>query len=73
MSRWFSSIARSKEATLSCAGLAFMKISVEAAHTITRRSQPFSALNRRMSSRSCSASSRLFAPVFTFEPSSFFT
>ena len=73
MSGWSSSMARSKAAGLSCTGLGFMKISVEAAHTITRRSQPFSALNRRMSRRSCSARSRLLAPVLTFEPSSFFT
>ena len=47
-----------------------MKISVEAHHTITSRSQPCLALKSRMSLRSASASSRLLFPVLTFVPSS---
>ena len=69
----FSCIAFSNEANVSCARPGRIKISVEPHHTITRRSAPLSVLKRRMSSRICSASSRLFLPLFTFVPSNFFT
>ncbi len=68
-----ASMAASKAARLSWAGPVSRKISVEPHHTITSRSHPFSSRNRRMSARSCSPSSRLFAPRFTFGPSSRFT
>ena len=45
-----------------------MKISVDAHHTITRRSHLFFALKSRMSWRSCSARSRLVLPFLTFVP-----
>ncbi len=46
----------------------FMKTSVLPHQTITTRSQPLSALNLRMSARSCSARSFLFLPFFTLGP-----
>ncbi len=48
-------------------------VSVEPHQTITARDAPESAIRRRMSSRSCSARSRLFAARLTLGPSSRFT
>ena len=52
-----------------CASDSVMKTSVLPHQIITSRSRPFSCLKRRMSARSCSASSILLAPFLTFGPS----
>ena len=65
----FASSASSKAASDWWTAPGLMKISVEPHQTITRRSQPFSALKRRMSSRSASAHSRLEVPGLTLVPS----
>ncbi len=65
-----ASIAFSNAASVWWAGPGAMKISVEAHHTITSRSQPCLALKSRMSFRSASARSFLVRPVLTFFPSS---
>ncbi len=57
-----ASIAFSKLSSVWCAGPGTMKISVEAHHTITHRATPCFFLKSRMSSRSCSARSRLVFP-----------
>ena len=59
--------------TVRCASLTGVNVSVLAAHSITSRAQPFSALNRAMSSISWRARSYLVAPVLTFGPSSSLT
>ena len=66
----FDASACSKAGIVWCAGPSSRKISVLPHQIITSRSSPCSALNARMSSRTCSASSRLLAPFFTFGPSS---
>ena len=71
-----SSLARrafSNASMVWCAGDSVMKTSVLPHQIITRRSRFRSALKRRMSSRTCCASSILFAPRFTFGPSSLLT
>ena len=65
-----ASIARSNASMLWCAGPGLMKISVEAHHTTTSRSQPWRDLKSRMSFRNASARSRLVLPCLTLLPSS---
>ncbi len=66
----FVSIAFSNASTVWCASVGFRYTSVDAHQTMTIRSQPCSLPKRRMSSRSCSASSIWLRPFFTFTPSS---
>ena len=66
----FSSMAFSKDSIVSWVGPGRRKISVDPHQTMTSRSQPFSSLKFLMSSRICSAISRLSAPVFLLGPSS---
>ncbi len=73
MASSFSSSAFSNASSDWWTGPALMNTSVEPHHTITSRSHPFSALKRRMSSRSASAHSRLLVPGLTLTPSSFLT
>ena len=65
-----SRMARSKASTVAWAGPERWNTSVEPHQIITARAQPLSALKRRMSSRSASASSIRFAPVLRLGPSS---
>jgi hypothetical protein len=69
----FASSAFSNADRVACAGDSVRNTSVLPHHTITRRSQPFSFLNRRMSSISWSARSFFVFPFLTLGPSSRFT
>ena len=64
----FDSIACSNAAIDSCAALGVMKISVLPHQIITNLSSLCASWKARMSARTCSAISRLLAPVLTFVP-----
>src|SRR5918997_1831987 len=68
-----SSLSRrpcSKDSMVACTSVTSRYASVEAHHTITRRSHSFSVRKVSMSAISCSASSILLAPVLTRVPGS---
>ena len=64
----FSRMAFSNDAMVACAASGFRKTSVLPHHTMTIRESLFFTRNCSMSSITCSASSILFLPDFTFGP-----